>query len=113
MLFYRVQQNNQILSSLSSNLQPWFKVSFVVFYRKFTKLATGVSFFVLVANAVATVGQGVPYPPLTTACAPPFRFAQNAFLEHHVTTRQQAIMGKGIIIWNINLIRSLLDCLQN
>ena len=36
--------------------------------------------------------------PLTAACAPPFRFTQNPFLEHLVMTRQQAIMEKGIII---------------
>ena len=79
----------------------------MVFYREFTKLAIGVSFFVLVASAVATVGPRVPSllrgqgrrPPLTTASAPPFRFIQNAFLEHHVTTRQQAIMEKIIIIF--------------
>ena len=34
---------------------------------------------------------------LATACDPPFRFTQNTFLEHHVTTRQQTIMEKGII----------------
>ena len=70
-------------------------------------LASGVSCFVLVASAVATVGLGVPSlrrgqgrrPPVTTASAPLFRFIQNAFLEHHVTTRQQAIMEKGIIIF--------------
>ena len=80
---------------------------FVVFYREFTKLATGVSFFVLVASAVAKVGPGVPSllwgqgrrtPPNDHLC-PPFRFTQNVFLEHHVTTRQQAIMEKGIIIF--------------
>ena len=26
-------------------------------------------------------------PPQTSACAPPFRFTQNTFLEHHVTIR--------------------------
>ena len=30
---------------------------------------------------------------------PPFWFIQNAFLDHRVTTRQQAIMEKGIIIF--------------
>ena len=35
--------------------------------------------------------------PLTTACVSPFRFTQNTFLEHHVKTRQQATMEKGII----------------
>ena len=83
---------------------------FFNFYREFTKLATGVSFFVLVASAVARVEPEMPSlrwgqgrrPPLATACAPPFRFIQNAFLEHHVTTRQQAIMEKGIIIFEHN-----------
>ena len=71
MLFSRVRQNNQLFSSLSSNFQPYgSKYSFVVFYREFTKLATDLSFFVLVASALATVGPGAP-SPLTTACAPP------------------------------------------
>ena len=34
---------------------------------------------------------------LTTACAPPVWFTQHTCLEHHVTTRQQAIMEKGMI----------------
>ena len=54
MLLFRVWQNNQLFSSLNSNLQPWFKLWLVVFYREFTKLATGVSYFVLVASAVTT-----------------------------------------------------------
>ena len=33
---------------------------------------------------------------------PPCLFTQNAFLEHHVTTRQQPIMEKGIITFNHN-----------
>ena len=37
--------------------------------------------------------QGGRAPP-TTACAYPFRFTQNTFLEHHVTTKQQTIMEK-------------------
>ena len=36
-------------------------------------------------------------PPLTISCAPPFRFTQNTFLEHHVTTRQHTITEKGSI----------------
>ena len=68
-------------------------MALLFFYREFTKLATGISFFLLVASAVATVGQG-RRTSLTTACAPPFWFTQNACLEHHVTTRQQAIMEK-------------------
>ena len=60
MLFFRVRQNNQLFSSLSSNLLPCLKYGFVAFYRELTKLATGVSFFVPVASAVTTVGPGVP-----------------------------------------------------
>ena len=41
-------------------------------------------------------------PPLTTACAPPVRFTQNTFSEHHVTARQQAIIEKGIITFKHN-----------
>ena len=40
--------------------------------------------------------------PLTTACAPPFRFAQNTFLKRHVMTSQQAIMEKEIITFKDN-----------
>ena len=68
--------------------------------REFTKLPTGLSFFVVVASAVATMRPGAPSP--TNDCLsplPPFWFIQNAFLEHRVTTRQQAIMEKGIIIF--------------
>ena len=46
---------------------PGSKYGFVVLYRKFTKLATGVS-CILVASAVATVGQGAPYPPYDCLC---------------------------------------------
>ena len=71
--------------SLVGIYSPSSKYGFVVFYREFTKLATGVSFFVLVASAVAMVEPGVlslrrgqgRRPPLTTASAPPFRFIQN------------------------------------
>ena len=35
-------------------------------------------------------------PSLTTVCVLPFRLTQDTFLKHHVTTRQQAIMEKGI-----------------
>ena len=67
--------------------------------REFTKLPTGLSFFVVVASAVARMRPGAP--SLTNDCLPPppFWFIQNAFLEHRVTTRQQAIMEKGIIIF--------------
>ena len=101
MLFFRVRQNNRLFSSLSSSLQTWFKVWLGCFLREFTKLATGVSFFVLVASTVATVGPGASYP-LTTTYASQFWLIHNAFLEHHVTTRQHAIMKKGIIIFKHN-----------
>ena len=42
------------------------------FYREFTKLATGVSFFVLVASAVAKVVPGAPYPPKRLLVLPHF-----------------------------------------
>ena len=45
-------------------------------------------------------GPGGPCP-LTTACAPPFRFTQNAFLGHQVATRQQAIMEKEIMTFKV------------
>ena len=51
--------------------------------------------------------------PLTTACAPPFWFTQNTFSEHHVTTRLQATMEKGIITFTLTLARSFLHSLQN
>ena len=101
-LLFRVRQNNRLFLSVSSNLQPWFKVWLCCFfYRELTKLAPGVSFFVLVASAVATVGPGAPYPR-NDCLWPPFRFTQNVFLEHHVSTRQQAIMEKGTIIFKHN-----------
>ena len=87
-------ENNRLFSSLSSDLQSWSKFGFVVFYRECTKLATGVSFVVLVASSIATVGVGALYSP-NDCLFPPFWFTQNAFLEHQVTSRQQAIMGKG------------------
>ena len=49
------------------------------FNRKFTKLVTIVSFFVLVASAVATVGPRGAVPPLTTACAPHFGLLRMRF----------------------------------
>ena len=67
--------------------------------REFTKLPTGLSFFVVVASAVATMRPGAPSPTNDCLCPPPFWFIQNAFLDHRVTTRQQAIMEKGIIIF--------------
>ena len=36
-------------------------------------------------------------PPLTAACAPHFGLLKILFLEHLVTTKQQAMMEKGII----------------
>ena len=49
------------------------------------------------SSAIVTGEPKGAVPPLTTACAPPFRFTQNRFLEHHVTTRQQTIMEKGLM----------------
>ena len=97
MLFFRVRQNNRLFLVTFEFAALIQFVALLFFYRDFTKLATCVTVFVLVASAVATAGPGAPYPPLTTACDPPFRFTQNAYLEHHVRTRQQAIMEKGIM----------------
>ena len=41
--------------------------------------------------------KGLLVPP-----SPPFRFTQNAFLEHHVTSRQQSIIKKGTIVFKHN-----------
>ena len=49
-------------------------------------------------SAVATKGPC----PLTTACAPTFRFTQTTFLEHYVTTRQQNRQLDGSLL-RINL----------
>ena len=58
-------------------------------------------------------GVGSRAPPNDCLCLP-FRFAQNTFSEHHVTTRQQAIMEKGVTMFKDNiLVRSFLDFLQN
>ena len=97
-LFSRVRQNNRLFLGLSSILQPWFKICFVVFYREFTKLATGVSFFCTGSQCRRYGGARGAIPPNDCLC-PPFWFIQNAFLEHRVTTRQQVIMEKGIIIF--------------
>ena len=46
--------------------------------REFTKLPTGLSFFVVVASAVATMRHG-RRPPRTTACAPPILVHSECF----------------------------------
>ena len=52
-------------------------------------------------SAVVTGGQGGCAPP-NDCLSPPFWFTQNTFLEHHVTTRSQAMMEKGIITFKDN-----------
>ena len=52
----------------------------------------------LVTSAVATVEPGAPYPPNDSMC-PPISVYSECFLEHHVTTRQQALMEKRIKIF--------------
>ena len=49
---------------------PGSKSGFVVFYREFIKFATEVSFFVLVASAVATVRPRAPSLPKDCLCSP-------------------------------------------
>ena len=62
----------------------------VLFYssKKYIFGAQHTTKILLVASAVVTGGPG--------GRAPPVRFTQNTFLEHHATTRQQTIMEKGI-----------------
>ena len=78
-LFSRVRQNNGLFWGLSSVCSPGSKYDFVVFYREFTKLATGVSFLVLVISAVATVGPGAPSPPNDCLCPPPILVHSECF----------------------------------
>ena len=103
---FRVRQNNRLFLSLSSNLQPWFKVWLWCFLPWVHKISHwGIIFctgsqcrrYGGARGAVTTVGPGAPSLHSNDCLCPPFRFTQNAFLEHHVTTRQQAIMEKGII----------------
>ena len=81
--FFRVRQNNRLFLSLSSNLRLCSKYGFVVFYREFTKLATGVSFFVPVASAVAMVGPGRRILPNDCLC--PFHFGLLKMLFRSIT----------------------------
>ena len=63
-------------------------------------------------SAVATGGPGGPRPSNDCLC-PPFQFTQNTFLEHHVRTRQQAIIEKRIITLKDNSRLKFFDSLQN
>ena len=45
---------------------------------------------------------GRPPPPPNDCLRPPFGFTQNAFLDHHVTTRQQTKIEIGIITFKHN-----------
>ena len=49
------------------------------FCSKFTKFAAGLSLFVVVASAVATVGPGAPYPPNACLCPPISVFSECFF----------------------------------
>ena len=102
-LFFWVRQNNGLFFSLSSNWQPWFKVWLCCFLPWVHKISHWSFIFCAgsqcrcygwARGAVATVGPGAQSPSNDRLC-PPFRFTQNAFSEHHVTTKQQAIMEKG------------------
>ena len=54
-------------------------------------------------SAVATVGGGAggPYPPNGRLC-PHFSWLKILLLKHHATTRQQTMMGKGLITFKYN-----------
>ena len=86
-------------------VSPCSKYGFVVFYREFTKLVIVVSFFCTGNHCrrySGAQGRCTPPPPPNDCLCSLFRFTQNAFLEHHVTTRQHAIMEKGTIIFKHN-----------
>ena len=51
-------------------------------------------------NGGTKEGQGA-VPPLTAACVPHIGLLKVLFLEHHVTVRQQTMMVKVIITFNI------------
>ena len=82
---FRIRQNNRLFSSLSSNLQHGSKCDLVVFYREFTKLATDVQFFVLVAVQCSRFrGRGrwrarAPYSPNDCLCLPHFGLLRMLF----------------------------------
>ena len=85
------------------------KVAMYLLFSKLAKLTSTINFFYLNVIRPALLlevpslrgGQG-GVPPLMTACAPRFRFTQNAFSEHPVTTRQQATMEKAIVRFKHN-----------
>ena len=54
-------------------------------------------------SLVATGGSSGAVPNPNDCLCSPFWFTQNTFMEHHVRTRQHAIMEKGIITSNIIL----------
>ena len=77
------------------------KYGFVVFYREFTKLATGVSFFVLVASAIATAGPRGAVPP-ERLLLPPLHFGLLRMLFGASRNKTTGNNGKGIIIFKHN-----------
>ena len=54
------------------------------------------------------------YSAVATGGHAPIQFILNTFSEHHVTTRQQAIMEKGIVTFKLTiLICNFLDSFRN
>ena len=87
MLFFRVRQNNRFFRALVQSMVLLF----------FTVSLQNISHWCI---DFCTGSQCRRYGGAQGRRTPPsFRFFQNTFLEHHVTTRQQAIMEKGIIIF--------------
>ena len=83
---------------LSSNLQPTFKVWLCCFLLWVYKICHwGIIF--CTGSQCRRYGEARGAVPPNDCLCPPFWFIQNAFLGHRVTTRQQAIMEKGIIIF--------------
>ena len=87
--FIEFGATTDFFSSLSSIWQPLFKECLCCFLPWVHKVSHCCIIFCS-GNQCHCLGvaQG-RRTPLMTACAPPFQFTQNAFLEHHVTTRQE------------------------
>ena len=101
---FRVRQI-RLFSSLSSNLQPGskYRYNFVVFNREFTKLATGVSFFVLVASKdgstiwyvqnLRTAARTSHLEPYRTS-VPYFSSILEAYRTRTITKRRTVLLSK-------------------
>ena len=90
-----------IFSTSSSNLKPYFKVWLCCFLPWIYKLSSRGIIFCTGSQCRRCGGaRGASLRWRQGHClGHAFRFIQTSFLEHYVTTRQLAIMEKGIIIF--------------